>query len=222
VYTETLPAERSTPLRKNGVKELKITLSQEALEKIFLINGSTFITGNLSTSDLIVKSNNYYMIINNDTAGIKIIYNKDISKHGIVYDPYKYEDSDKVNYTIEDMKKLFEVPEGYVDTLPKWYSFKFTYPEYNLIFVRPELGISIQTHDLRNEYWEILDGKPIIINGNDVDYFVKSGSRFKIPKKTYHSVINPNLDKFVILKERWDGNFDEEDITRVYNPNHYK
>jgi len=73
VYTETLPAERSTPLRKNGVKELKITLSQEALEKIFLINGSTFITGNLSTSDLIVKPNNYYMIINNDTAGIKII-----------------------------------------------------------------------------------------------------------------------------------------------------
>jgi mannose-6-phosphate isomerase-like protein (cupin superfamily) len=162
------------------------------------------------------------MIINNESAGIEIKYNDNVSKHETVYNPYIFEDSEKVNYTIEDMKKNYDVPEGYIDTLPKWYSFKFTYPEYNLIFVRPELGISIQTHDLRNEYWEILDGEPIIINGNNVHYFVKSGSNFEIPKNTYHSVINPNQEKFVILKERWDGEFDEEDIKRVHNPNHYK
>ena len=222
MYTETLTAERSTSLRKNSSKELKITLSEDNLEKIFFINGSTFITEHVSTSDLIVNPNSYYMIINKMSAGIEIIYNDDVSKHEIVYDPYKYEDSKKINYTVEDIKKVFEIPKGYVDTLPKWYSFKFTYPKYNLIFVRPELGISIQTHDLRNEYWEVLEGKPIVINGNDVHYFVKSGSRFEIPKNTYHSVINPNQDKFVILKERWDGEFDEEDITRIHNPNHYK
>ena len=222
MYKETIAAERSTSLRKNGFNELKITLSQEALEEIFIINGSSFITGNQSTSDLIVEPDNYYMVINKSSAEIEIIYNKDVSKQEIVYDPYRYEDSEKVNFTIEDMKQVYNIPEGHVDTLPKWYSFKFTYPEYNLIFVRPELGISIQTHDLRNEYWEILEGKPIIINGNDVHYFVKSGSKFEIPKNMYHSVINPNQDKFVILKERWDGEFDEEDIKRVHNPNNYK
>jgi len=222
VYKETIATERSTSLRKNSFNQLKITLSQEALEKIFIINGSSFITGNQSTSDLIVKPDNYYMVINKGDAEIEIIYSEDVSKHEIVYDPYRYEDSEKVNFTIEDMKQVYNIPEGHVNTLPKWYSFKFTYPGYNLIFVRPELGISIQTHDLRNEYWEIIEGKPIIINGNDVHYFVKSGTRFEIPKNVYHSVINPNQDKFIILKERWDGEFDEEDIKRVHNPNHYK
>jgi mannose-6-phosphate isomerase-like protein (cupin superfamily) len=222
VYKETIAVERSTSLRKNGSKELKIILSQEALEKIFVINGSSFITVNQSTSDLIVEPDNYYMVINKSGAEIEIIYNEDVSKHEIVYDPYRYEDSEKVNFTIEDMKQVYNIPEGHIDTLPKWYSFKFTYPEYNLIFVRPELGISIQTHDLRNEYWEILEGKPIIINGNRVYYFVESGSKFKIPKNIFHSVINPNQEKFVVLKERWDGEFDEEDIKRVHNPNHYK
>lgn len=222
MFSQTIAVNRSTSLRKNDSTELKITLSQDALEKTFVINGSSFITEDLSNSDLIVKPDNYYMIINKGNSGIKITYNEDVSSHEVVYDPYKYEGSKRLNFTIDDMKNIYTVPEGYIDTLPKWYSFKFTYPDYNIIFVRPELGISIQTHDLRNEYWEILEGNPIIINGNNVHYFVKSGSKFEIPKNTYHSVINTNQDKFVILKERWDGEFDEEDITRIHNPNNYK
>ena len=222
MFSQNIAAKRSTSLSKNGSQELKITLSQDALETTFVINGSSFITENLSPSDLIVKPDNYYMIINKGNSGIEITYNEDVSTHEIVYDPYKHEDSKRINFTPEDMKKIYNVPEGYVDTLPKWYSFKFSYPDYNLIFLRPELGISIQTHDLRNEYWEILEGKPIIIIGNTVHYLVESGSKFEIPKNTYHSVINLNQDKFVVLKERWDGTFDEEDITRVHNPNNYK
>ncbi|MHA2269268.1 MAG: hypothetical protein ACXAB8_15830, partial [Promethearchaeota archaeon] len=97
------------------------------------------------------------------------------------------------------------------------------YPDYNLIFVRPEFGLSIQVHKYRNEFWEILEGKPIIINGNNVHYFVKNDTKFKNKINTFHSVINPNKeqDSFVIIKERWDGKFDENDINRIFNPNQY-
>ena len=86
------------------------------------------------------------------------------------------------------------------------------------------MGLSIQTHHLRNESWEILEGTPIIINSNKVHYYVKKGQKFEIPINTYHSVINPNKDqeKFVVIKEFWNGNFDEEDIKRVFNPNEYR
>lgn len=222
MFSQIIASERSNSLKKNGTKELKISLSQENLEKVYILNGTSFITENISKSNLIVKPNDYYMIINKGKTEIEIVYNEEVSNHEIVYDPYKHENSEKINYKPDQMKFFFEIPGGYIETLPKWYSFKFTYPDYNLIFIRPELGISIQTHDLRNEYWEILEGNPIVINGNEVHYFVKDGSEFEIPINTLHSVINPNQEKFVILKERWDGTFDEEDIKRVYNPNDYK
>ncbi len=85
------------------------------------------------------------------------------------------------------------------------------------------MGLSIQTHQHRNEFWEILAGEPIIISGNRVYYFVKTGTKFQNLINTYHSVINPNQDrdKFVILKEGWSGDFDEKDINRFFNPNQY-
>ena len=221
MYSQIIAAERSTSLKKNGPKELIIEISREILNKVFVLNGSSFITEKISKSDLIVNPNDYYMIINRANVRVEIVFSEDVSNHEIIYDPYKYEHSEKQNYKVEDLKNVFEVPEGYVDTLPKWYSFKFTYPKYNLIFIRPELGISIQIHDLRNEYWEIIDGEPIVINGNHVYYLVKTGSKFEIPINTFHSIINPNQDIFVIIKEHWDGTFNEDDISRIYNPNRY-
>ena len=55
------------------------------------------------------------------------------------------------------------IPDGYIDTLPKWYSIKYTYPDFNYIFVCPGLGISIQVDSMREEYWEVLEGHPIIL-----------------------------------------------------------
>lgn len=89
--------------------------------------------------------------------------------------------------------------------------------------MRPGFGLSIQKHEYRSEFWEIIEGRPIIINGNKVHYFVENGTKFENPNNTYHSVINPNafVKEFVILKEKWSGKFDEKDIERVFNPNHY-
>ncbi|MFW9820212.1 MAG: hypothetical protein ACFFE5_11435, partial [Candidatus Thorarchaeota archaeon] len=145
------------------------------------------------------------------------------SNHEIIYDPYKFEFSKKVNLDSILFEENYNIPNGYIDTLPKWYSFKFTYPNYNLIFVKPEFGLSIQLHHYRSESWEIIQGKPIVISNNKLDYFVKSGSTFYNPANTYHTIINPNkkVGKFILIKEKWDGEFDENDIERVYNPNNY-
>ena len=221
---EDIPTKRSTLLRKNNSQELKIEINQKNLEDIFLINGSHFITEGILNSDLIIKPKTCYMIINNGKTLLNIHYNQDISNHKIIYDPYKYESLQRIYFKPEMFEERYNIPEGYIDTLPKWYSFKFTYPDYNLIFIRPEFGLSIQTHKFRNESWEILEGKPIIINGDKVYYYVETGQLFQNPINTYHSIINPNKEKnkFVVIKERWNGKFDENDIDRVFNPNHYE
>lgn len=220
---EIILSERGTLLRKNDSQELKISINQTHFSNLYLINGTSFITKNLSESDFTIKPHDYYMIINKGNENIEINYNLDISNHEIIYDPYIYKNSEKANFKPEDFQQKYKIPDGYIDTLPKWYSFKFTYPDYNLILVKPEMGLSIQIHKNRNETWEILEGKPIIISGNKVYYYVKNGTKFQNLINTFHSIINPNKDReqFVIIKERWSGEFYEKDIKRVFNPNQY-
>ncbi|MFX1311682.1 MAG: hypothetical protein ACFFHD_03580 [Promethearchaeota archaeon] len=221
---ETILTERSTELRKNNSNDLFINLNQNDLKNIFLINGGKFLTKNILKSDLLVKPHDFYMIINNSKNPIEIRYNQDISKHQIIYDPYKYENMERINLKPEIFLMRYDIPKNYIDTLPKWYSFKFTYFDYNLIFIRPEFGLSIQIHEDRNEFWEILEGNPIMIIGNKVHYYVESGTKFTNPINTYHSIINPNKEKneYVVLKEKWSGKFDENDIERIFNPNQYE
>ncbi|MFX0074684.1 MAG: hypothetical protein ACFE96_04545 [Candidatus Hermodarchaeota archaeon] len=220
---EIVKPERGTNLRKNGFKELKLSIDSTLLDKIFLINGTFFLTEKLTIADLTIKPDDYYMIINKSDKDVKVKYSKNIAHHSIIYEPYKFESSKKKKFNPKEFSKKYNVPSGYIDTLNKWYSIKFTYSDHNLIYIRPEIGISIQLHQYRSEHWKILKGNPIIINRDKVYYFVKKGTEFLSPKLTYHSVLNPNKnpEQFVIIEERWSGNFDEEDITRVYNPNNY-
>ena len=220
---EKLAPNRGTKLRKNGSEKLSITLDPKVFDSIFLINGSDFLTEEIIPKDLIIPPNTHYMVINKGEDKIDISYSQDVLKHPVVYDPYKYESNKKQKIDPKAFKKNHSVQEGYVDILPKWYSIKFTYPDYNIIYIKPEMGISFQIHEERTEYWEILGGTPIILNHHSLHYYVDSGMKFENPVGTYHSVINPNKKggEFVVLKEQWSGNFDEQDIKRVFNPNHY-
>ncbi|MHA2268953.1 MAG: hypothetical protein ACXAB8_14240, partial [Promethearchaeota archaeon] len=139
---EIIFSQRSSMLRKNDKKELLISM-----------NCDNSIYEDISNRDLMIKPENFYMVINMDNNSIEIQYNKDISQHQIIYNPYKYINSKKSNLTPELFVERYDIPKNYIDTLPKWYSFKFTYPDYNLIFVRPEFGLSIQVHKYRNEFW---------------------------------------------------------------------
>ncbi|MFX0030115.1 MAG: hypothetical protein ACFE8B_12955 [Candidatus Hermodarchaeota archaeon] len=223
MFREKVLSKRSTFLRRNNSKELVLTINPKHLQNIYLINGKSFKTDQIMEQDLTILPYDCYMIINNGKETLNIQFNFDISQHQIIYNPYTYENLEKIDFKAEKFIEKYNIPQGYIDTLPKWYSFKFTYPDYNLIFIRPELGLSIQIHKNRNEFWEILDGNPIIINGNRVYYDVDNGTKFQNKINTFHSVINPNkeADKFVIVKEIWNGKFDENDIIRIFNPNQY-
>lgn len=220
---EYIKSGRGTNLRQNSTKNLKITTNTNNFNRIFLINGTKFLTENLNKRDFIIKPNQYYMLINKKDETIKITYNYDISNHKVIYNPYKYEFSEKTPINSHQFIIKHNIAKGYIDVLSKWYSIKFTYPNHNLIYIKPEMGISIQIHKDRSEKWEILGGNPIIINGNQIYYFVKKGKRFEHSIMMYHSIINPNKDpdKYVIIKEEWSGAFNENDIKRVYNPNNY-
>lgn len=223
MYSEELYPNRGTKLRKNESQDLTIFIESSFLDSIFLINQNDFLTENLNPKDLKISPGNHYMVINKSDMPISISYDSDINQHEIIYDPYKYEDAPKKKIKPDQFQKDHEVPKGFIDILPKWYSIKFSYPEYNLIYIKPEMGISFQIHQERSEQWEIISGNPIVLNDHKIYYYVESGEEFQNAKGMYHSVINPN-DKegeYVVLKERWDGNFDEQDIKRVYNPNHY-
>jgi len=220
---EKIGPGRGTSLRKNNSQQLTIIIKQGSLNELFIIKGSSLLTKNILESNLIISPNEYYMIMNTSVKNeLEIHYDQDISIHQVVYDPYKYEKNDKIALNIADVIKQYEIPKNYIDVLSKWYSIKFSYPNYNFIFIKPELAISFQFHDNRNEIWEILKGKPIIIVGNQVYYHVKRDRKFKIPINTIHSVINPNPEEFVLIKEGWTGDFDEEDIFRIFNPNNSK
>jgi len=220
---ETLKPYRGTNLRKNGNETLRLSIDSKLLENIFLVNGTSFFTEKLNKANLTIKPKDYYMIINKWDKDLKVKYSNDTVNHKIIYEPYKFELSNKINFNPVWFSEKYNVPRGYINTLNKWYSIKFTYPDYNLIYVKPEIGISIQIHQFRDEYWKILEGNPIVINRNKVYYYVEKGAEFLSPKMTYHSVLNPNKnpEQFVIIEERWSGKFDEEDITRVFNPNNY-
>ena len=132
---EKIIAQRSTYLRKNNSRELRIDINEKHFQDLFLINGSSFITGEVSSADFIIHPNDFYMIINVGKNPVVIHYSRDILDHKIIYDPFKYESSQKIDLKPELFQKRYNIPEGYIDTLPKWYSFKFTYPDYNLIFI---------------------------------------------------------------------------------------
>ncbi|MCJ7648044.1 MAG: hypothetical protein MUP85_05485 [Candidatus Lokiarchaeota archaeon] len=223
MFSQNLKPQRGTQLRKTDSTELIINVEPFYNESLFLINGYDFITANVTQADLIIKPNSYFMIINNSNEEINVRYSMDISHLEIMYDPYKFEKLKKIKIDPDKFVKIHSVPEGYSEILPKWYSIKFSYSNHNLIYIKPEMGISIQLHEERSENWEILKGYPIVLSGNKVHYNVKSGSCFSNPKNFYHAVINPNKkkDDFVVLREKWAGKFDENDIIRVFNPNHY-
>ncbi len=165
-----------------------------------------------------------FMVINLGKSPVKILLSATMSQEQVLWDPYVYEQAPPPEINPDAFKRdeaPIPVPDGYVDTLSKWYSVKYSFPNYNLIFIRPQLGISFQTHAQRGEHWEIMTGSPIIVAGSHVAFDAKVGTHFELPLGSVHGIINPSKDHWATIKETWSGHFYEQDITRVFNPNHY-
>jgi mannose-6-phosphate isomerase-like protein (cupin superfamily) len=224
---------RGTPLYKNHDKPLRLEFILENASHRNQLNETMVILGDLITRaghlgigtnngySIRIQPNTPFMVINTSSMDHNITLDANPADLQILYDPYLFENKEQNNFDPEEFKKTHPVPDGYVDTLAKWYSIKFTYKDFNYIFVRPGLGISIQTHLMREEHWEVLGGNPIIIVGHKIHYENPNGTKFAIPFGEIHTIINSSKDKWVLIKESYKGTFDEEDIIRVYNPNNY-
>ena len=75
MINELLIANKGTKLRINGNETLKITINKKEIKDIFLINGNSFKTEHITQSDLAIKPNKCYMIINNSIDNIELSYN---------------------------------------------------------------------------------------------------------------------------------------------------
>ncbi|GAB4316731.1 MAG: hypothetical protein Kow0069_19120 [Promethearchaeota archaeon] len=209
--------ELSEPLKVLPVKGV------EHYSHLAKVVGETFSWG-MPPTGLDLESGTKLMLLNlGERSPLRLELSRDWGRDVTVFDPYKHEGRAR---TLVDPKKFQRehvdwVPPGHVDVLAKWYSVKFTYPDHNRIFVLPGWGISLQKHALRDEYWTIRSGRPIVVVGERVHYDVAAGTEFCIPAGTLHSVANPHEEGVVFLEERYGGTFDEEDITRVFNPNQY-
>jgi mannose-6-phosphate isomerase-like protein (cupin superfamily) len=231
-FLELLPG-RGTKLYHNGASPQKIKMKPLKMEtiislkNIIIINGERIAPANehiINPKALFkveIPPKREYMVINIGSDPIQVNFSEDPLDHEIIYDPYMYENERQDSIDPNTFKIEHPVPEGYIDTLAKWYSVKYTYADVNYIFIRPKLGISIQSHNKRQEHWEIVEGNPIIISGNNVYYHTKKADTFDHPFHGMHTIINPTND-WVLIKERYTGTFDEKDIVRIFNPNNYR
>ncbi|MHA1338657.1 MAG: hypothetical protein ACTSRZ_01365 [Promethearchaeota archaeon] len=228
-----LPPKRGTKLYRNNKNIIKVALSSKEnqqinLKKIMMIIGNTLFYGNnienaFDESTIVINPFQEYMFINLNEFPIILSFSEDFTNHDIIYDPYYYEKESHINFNPTEFIKEhpdFPIPAGFIDTLPKWYSIKYTYPSENRIFVRPRVGLSFQTHKHRAEKWEVLYGSPIIISNSNVFYNTKPKDQFQHSIGEIHTIINPT-DDWVAIIEKYEGFFDEKDIERIFNPNQY-
>ncbi|MBN2154704.1 MAG: hypothetical protein JW776_01490 [Candidatus Lokiarchaeota archaeon] len=224
-YELILKSSRGTKLYQNTDTKMRINLDSKGYlsnSEFLIIQGNSISLHKLTTdvNPLIIPFNQAYMVVNLSDHPFLLTFSHDYSKHFILFDPYRYEKHPPDVINPKEFEMVHNVPKGYIDILPKWYSIKFTYPTRNIIYIRPNLGISIQKHTKRTEEWRILEGYPIIIANSQVYYSVKPGDIFHTDRGKMHSVFNPT-DKWVIIEESYEGTFAEEDIIRIFNPNHY-
>lgn len=224
--TVVLKSCRGTKLFRNREENLTIQVSGnngQIITKILLIRGEHIgirkIDSNKHTIQ--VSPNQEYFLVNLSNTELTLDFTQNPQMHELLFDPYQYEKNPFEIINPDVFQKTHSVPKGYIDILPKWYSIKFTYPNKNLIYIRPHLGVSIQSHTKRTEDWTVIEGRPIIIANSKMFYSVNPGDKFHTDSGNIHSIFN-HMDSWAIIEEIYSGKFEEEDIVRIFNPNHYQ
>ncbi|WP_072623963.1 phosphomannose isomerase type II C-terminal cupin domain [Janibacter indicus] len=82
-----------------------------------------------------------------------------------------------------------------------------------VITVKPGERLSLQVHNLRAEFWQVLDG-PVNVSVDEVNWVAETGDQVWIPVGATHRMGN-NSDHQVRVLEIGYGHFDESDIVRL-------
>lgn len=81
-----------------------------------------------------------------------------------------------------------------------------------IITVEPGHRLSLQTHDLRGEFWRVLDGTLLVTVGQETRT-VQGGDSVWVPPNTLHRMENLSGAAVRVLEIAF-GDFDESDIVR--------
>lgn len=99
----------------------------------------------------------------------------------------------------------------FFETRP-WGSFHEYRSGVKMLIVNANEAFSLQYHNHRAEFWEVLEGTPLITIGDKL-IEAKKGDRFLIPIKTIHRINGGPTGTKVF--ELATGHFDEDDIVRI-------
>ena len=74
--------------------------------------------------------------------------------------------------------------------------------------------LSLQKHNNRSEFWQIVKGKSKIII-EDNEYFLKEKEHIYIPKKTVHRIENIGNEELIFIEIQLGEDLQESDIVRI-------
>lgn len=87
------------------------------------------------------------------------------------------------------------------------------------LVVEPEKSLSLQRHNLRNEYWIVSHGTAKVKHGYDTNRLstsvLKPHDEIDIPVNSWHQLINDSVDELRIIEIQYGINCIEEDIERI-------
>jgi len=84
-----------------------------------------------------------------------------------------------------------------------------------VITVEPGSRLSLQRHEHRSEFWQVLDG-PMEIEVDQHCWTARHGEHIWVPAGSTHRMGNRGTDPTRILEVAF-GHFDEEDIERLHD-----
>ena len=82
-----------------------------------------------------------------------------------------------------------------------------------IITVEPGHRLSLQTHQHRGEFWQVLDG-PIEVTVGEVTWSAQPGEKVWVPQGAVHRMANRGDSRGRLLEVAF-GDFDEADIERL-------
>lgn len=129
------------------------------------------------------------------------------------------DDVEKFYNWIEKDKSKAEITKFHKTVLKPWGYYKNLYEienKYKIKIIKINKGeqISLQTHQHREEYWTIIDGKGKIII-DDKEYFAEKGKQFFIPKNSRHQAIASEEEDLLFAEVQMGEILSEDDIIRI-------
>jgi mannose-6-phosphate isomerase-like protein (cupin superfamily) len=124
-----------------------------------------------------------------------------------------------VNHTGEttDVTEIADPREGIFTVERPWGNFQqFTSNErvtVKIITVNPGHRLSLQTHDHRGEFWQVLDS-PIEVTVDGRTWSAQPGEAIWVPCQAEHRMANKGEQPGRLLEIAF-GDFDEADIVRL-------